>query len=46
MKNKEKKYFQKLAHQVAGVRPGQKIGRWTHEQREVLCYSVLYKLSK
>jgi hypothetical protein len=44
MTKEQKKYLRELAHEIAGVRPGQKIGRWTHEEREALCYAVLFKL--
>jgi hypothetical protein len=33
-----------LAEKCAGVSPGEKIGRWTHEDRVAICYAVIYKL--
>lgn len=34
------------AKKIAGVAPGQKSGRWTHEDRAAVVYSVLCSLYK
>jgi len=40
----EKKALWDIAEKCAGVPKGQKVGRWTHDDRVIICYSVLYKL--
>ena len=40
----EKKILWDLAEKYAGVAPGQKQGRWTHEDRVAICYAVMCKL--
>lgn len=40
----EKEFLHILAVKVAGVAPGQKNGRWTHEDRVAVVESVLRSL--
>jgi len=40
----EKKVMRDMAEKCAGVEPGQKRGRWTHEDRVAIVYSVLCSL--
>jgi hypothetical protein len=45
----EKQVIMEMAERCAGVAPGEKYGRWTHEDRVMLVYSVLcslYRLNK
>lgn len=40
----EKKVLWELAHKCAGVPPGGKQGRWTHEDRAAIVYAVMCAL--
>lgn len=40
----EKQVIREMAEKCAGVPPGGKIGRWTHEDRVAVVYSVLCHL--
>lgn len=40
----EKKIIWEMAERCAGVAKGQKRGRWTHEDRVLIVYSVLCHL--
>lgn len=45
----EKAVIRELAEKCAGVPIGQKLGRWTHEERVAVVYSVmcsLFRISK
>jgi len=37
--------FREIAERCAGVKPGEKKGRWTHEGRVAIVYAVLCKLA-
>jgi hypothetical protein len=41
---KKNKILWEIAERCAGVAPGEKIGRWTHNDRVVICYAVLCSL--
>ena len=40
----EQEVLHQLAEKCAGVAPGEKRGRWTHEDRVAICYAVLCSL--
>lgn len=42
----EKDVLRELAEKCAGVAPGEKVGRWTHEDRVAVVYSVLCALCR
>lgn len=44
LSKKETKLLRELAEKCAGVAPGEKNGRWTHEDRVAIVYSVLCSL--
>jgi len=44
MTKAEERVLWEIAEKCAGVAPGEKRGRWTHEDRVVVIYSVLCSL--
>ena len=46
MTKKEDQALRDLAEKCAGIAPGEKTGRWTHEDRVAICYWVCKTLIK